>query len=401
VASRLILFTCGVVGCTTEFEIERNYPTKQGCRNAVRKSFKFWESRWISTSDRLLLSETATARQARLALRGERTSPRLEIPVNGKEEVMGMKSKEIRATIKKKLDSWLKTLPEELREKTKDKIIVTGGAIVSLLTGEEPHDYDVYFRDYETTLAISQHYVKKFKPRKHKGLDVPLYVDGSEGRVRIVAKSAGIASAEGTDKPYEYFEASPGGDDAGEDYVQEILTNPEDVEKVHEEQESVALETKTKGKYLPLFLTSNAITLSDKVQLIIRFFGNPEEIHENYDFIHACNFYQSWDNTLTLKPEALEAILAKELRYVGSKYPVCSLIRTRKFISRGWRINAGQYLKIIMQAAALDLTDFKVIESQLVGLDAAYFANVLDRLKDKDPNKVDGAYLCAIIDELY
>ena len=80
----------------------------------------------------------------------------------------GLKAKEIRSTIKKKLDSWLKTLPEELREKTKDKIIVTGGAIVSLLTGEEPYDYDVYFRDYETTLAIAQYYVKEFKPRSIK-----------------------------------------------------------------------------------------------------------------------------------------------------------------------------------------------------------------------------------------
>ena len=54
-----------------------------------------------------------------------------------------------------------------------------------------------------------------------------------------------------------------------------------------------------------------------------------------------------------------------------------------------------------MQAAALDLTDFKVLEEQLCGLDAAYFANVLDRLKDKDPEKVNGAYLCSIIDEIY
>jgi hypothetical protein len=322
-----------------------------------------------------------------------------KIPVKGK-NMAGMKSKEIRSTIKKKLDSWLKTLPEDLREKVKDKIIVTGGAIVSLLTGEEPHDYDVYFRDYETTLAIAQHYVKKFKPRKHKGLDVPLYVEGNEGRVKIVAKSAGIAIAEGTDKPYEYFEASPGGDDAGEDYVQEILTNPEDVEKVHEDQETLALETK-KGKYRPLFLTSNAITLSDKVQLIIRFFGNPDEIHENYDFVHACNFYQSWDNTLTLKPEALEAILAKELRYVGSKYPVCSLIRTRKFISRGWKINAGQYLKIVYQASKLDLDDIEVLKDQLIGVDSQYFANVIERLKERDSSRVDGAYLCEILEKTF
>jgi hypothetical protein len=54
-----------------------------------------------------------------------------------------------------------------------------------------------------------------------------------------------------------------------------------------------------------------------------------------------------------------------------------------------------------MQAAALDLTDFNVLREQLVGLDAAYFAQVIDRLQDKDPEKVNGAYLCQIIDELY
>src|SRR3546814_2766082 len=46
---------------------------------------------------------------------------------------------------------------------------------------------------------------------------------------------------------------------------------------------------------------------------------------------------------------ALDGLLRKELRYVGSKLPVCSLIRLRKFIRRGWVGNAGQILKMTMQ----------------------------------------------------
>jgi hypothetical protein len=56
-----------------------------------------------------------------------------------------------------------------------------------------------------------------------------------------------------------------------------------------------------------------------------------------------------------LRAEALESILTKELRYVGSRYPLCSVIRTRKFLARGWTINAGQYVKMCFQISQLDL----------------------------------------------
>jgi hypothetical protein len=150
-----------------------------------------------------------------------------------------------------------------------------------------------------------------------------------------------------------------------------------------------------------VFLSSNAITLSNKVQLVLRFYGEPEKIHENYDFVHCTSWWQSWDQTLTLRPEALESCLSKELKYVGSLYPVCSIVRLRKFISRGWRINAGQILKMCMQISALDLTDLKVLEDQLTGVDTAYFLQIIDRLKEKDPEKVNTAYLCEILDRMF
>ncbi len=147
--------------------------------------------------------------------------------------------------------------------------------------------------------------------------------------------------------------------------------------------------------------TTNAITLANKVQVVLRFYGEPDEIHENYDFEHCMSYWQSWDRQLVLRPASLEALLARELRYVGSKYPLCSIIRTRKFIQRGWSINAGQLLKMAMQLNALDLEDLAVLEDQLIGVDTAYFVEIIEKLKARDTNRVDSAYLLEIIDRIF
>ena len=48
-------------------------------------------------------------------------------------------------------------------------------------------------------------------------------------------------------------------------------------------------------------------------------------------------------------------------------YPIASLLRIRKFIERGWRITAGQMLKIIWQLQDVNLSDPAVMREQLTG----------------------------------
>lgn len=311
----------------------------------------------------------------------------------------GYKAKTIKAVISKKIQSWSETIEDEyLRKAVAKNVVVTGGCIASMLAGEDVNDFDVYLRNYETARRVAEYYVARFTPRVVDGIEVPLYVDADAGRrrVKIVAKSAGIAGVEGT-KPYQYFEQHP--EEAGEEYVADIMDRPDQIMDAHEETEKLALNTT--GKFRPVFLTSNAITLSDKLQIVLRFQGDPETIHENYDFVHCTNYWSSWNNELVLQPQALEAILSKELKYVGSKYPICSMVRLRKFISRGWRINAGQILKIAMQISELDLTNIDVLEDQLTGVDTAYFVQLIRSLRDKDPNAVNVGYLQEIIDRMF
>jgi hypothetical protein len=54
-----------------------------------------------------------------------------------------------------------------------------------------------------------------------------------------------------------------------------------------------------------------------------------------------------------------------------------------------------------MQIASLDLTSISVLQDQLTGVDCAYFLEVIGKLKEKDPVKVNSAYLIEIIDRIF
>jgi hypothetical protein len=209
----------------------------------------------------------------------------------------------------------------------------------------------------------------------------------SPDRIKVMINSDGIAEE---DNP---------NDISIDEYIEQISTADE-IEDIHLNDDGEG-----KPKYRPVFLSTNAITLSDKVQLVIRFYGEPEDIHKNYDFVHCTCYWTSWNGELELPARALEAILNKELFYTGSKYPVCSLIRTKKFIKRGWKINAGQYLKMAFQVSELDLKDISVLEDQLVGVDSVYFAVAVQALREKQEQDgsftFDSTYLATVIDRIF
>lgn len=326
-----------------------------------------------------------------------------------------MKAKTIKLVLRKKIDEWLASIEDEaVRETAAKNTIVTGGAIASMLLREKINDFDLYFRTGDAAHKIARYYLARFVPQIKAGIPCRIFVTdafgaekdegwspGPSDRIKIVIKSAGIASEGGTEKQYQYFETRPAGE--SDAYISEIMDDPGQIQDTYEQTEQAALDTEDDGKpkYRPVFMSTNAITLSHRIQLVIRFFGEPAAIHENYDFVHCTNYWQSWDNELVLRREALETLLARELRYVGSKYPICSLIRLRKFIGRGWTVNAGQILKACMQISELDLKDIRVLEDQLTGVDAAYFLQVISALKEKDPEKVNAAYLIEIIDRMF
>lgn len=294
-----------------------------------------------------------------------------------------MNSKNIAKALNKKLQNWVDTIEDkEVVKAIKNDALITGGALVSLLNGEKPNDYDVYFKTLESCQKVAQYYAdmwNEMHPDKSK-VDIKIEND----RVQCFIKSDGAVMED----------EETGIDDNTEPYTTE---NEEEPTQPNPEIE--------KPKYRPRYFSTNAISLSDGIQIVIRFWGDVDKIHENYDFEH-CKCSYDWENNkVDLPTKALECIINKELYYSGSKYPLCSIIRTRKFINRGWSINAGQYVKMALQLNELNLKDLNVFKEQLVGVDSAYFSqaiNAIAKKQEEDPNfKIDNTYLFEIINRIF
>jgi hypothetical protein len=308
-----------------------------------------------------------------------------------------MNRRSITRVLQKKHDDYVASIKDEgVRKLVEENSIITGGSIASLLLNEKVKDFDYYFADKATVEAVANYYVGGFN-EAHPEIKIKPEVQVYDDRVKIVVQSAGVVSENG-DEGYRYFENYP--DEVGMEYVDKVVTDADETDSKHMEEMD-----KERGKYRPIFMSSNAITLSDKIQLVIRFYGNAEEIHKNYDFIHCCNYWTSSDGKLTLNPGALESLLVKNLQYQGSLYPLCSIIRTRKFLKNGWYINAGQYLKMCFQLSGLNLSDINVLEEQLTGVDAAYFFQVIEYCKKRQEEdkefKITTPYLVGIIDKIF
>jgi hypothetical protein len=329
----------------------------------------------------------------------------------------------------------LDSIPDlTLREYLRDKVVVSGGCIASLLRGDPVNDFDIYFTERDAAIKVANHYLAVFaaNPPKRYGDPMRMWVDTKkDDRVSIVIKSVGVASvADGPD--YQYFETAGVSADAGTAYAERqtaALDNDEEAKiatQLLDSDTDISTDApaamaeltqaivddiqapKHKGagaaklnQYRPLFISTNAITLSDQVQLITRFYGTIEDIHRNFDFVH-CQCAWSQRDGLVLPPDALESLLSGRLKYSGSLYPLCSLIRTRKFVSRGWTAPASVFIKAAYQAAKLDLNDIEVWRDQLTGVDSAYFIELMDILtREKESGKViDGAYVVALIDRM-
>lgn len=280
-----------------------------------------------------------------------------------------MNRKAIKSILAKTHRNFVESIKDDVvKELINKNSIISGGAIVSLLTGEEVNDYDYYFTNKETCLAVANYYAKQFNSA-HKGKKQVDVRDDEFGRITcFISSSCEVGE--------------------GEDVKNSTLD-----------------ESNEEDSYKAIYFTSNAITLKGKIQLVIRFHGDPAEIHKNYDFVHCTNYWLSSDRDLHLNIRALESILAKELLYQGSKYPLCSIIRTRKFIKRGWSINAGQYVKMAMQLNDLDLKNIEVLKEQLTGVDDSYFdmfIGAIQRRRDDDPGfELNAIVVSELIDKIF
>ena len=291
-----------------------------------------------------------------------------------------MKIKTIRKIITHKLNDWVDTLPKGLAEIVKPEIVVSGGCITSMLLKEPINDFDIYIKDVKVLEALANHYY------------LGNVLNGNK-RDEYLEDYPDIAELQ------DFFTDGF----ASEPYVRIFNLKPGQIKldiKSRGERVTLKPEEMNAGLYKVAFLSQNAISLTDDLQIVLRFSGSVGDIHSTFDFVHATNYF-TYEDGLVTNPRALESIITKELKYQGSKYPVTSIIRMKKFIGRGWTMNAGEILKMVFQCGELNLKDPFILEEQLIGVDVAYFATLINILRGTAPELLTTGYLHRMIDEVF
>ena len=304
-----------------------------------------------------------------------------------------MPIKTIEKNIKTKLEEWLNTITDaSLKKAVRNNLLVSGGSITSMLLNEPVNDYDVYLMDMDVCKKIAEYYAKPFISiiifdgrERQKLVDAYNEDFAYKGDVDMLAidrhnsYSISLRNLK-EDQIKLYFEGARGGLRVNEGLIEEDLN------------------------YTPLYFSPNAISLSNKLQVVLRFWGDAEQIHKTFDFVHATNYFTFKDGLVRNLP-AIESILTRQLRYQGSYYPVTSIIRAKKFIKRGFNISAGELLKIMFQISELDLSNPDILEEQLIGVDVVYFDLIITALRNKFETdkkfKLSSKYINTLIDKIF
>jgi hypothetical protein len=315
--------------------------------------------------------------------------------------------------IGRKLNEWLESIADTgLRDIIRENIVITGGCFPSMIQNETPKDFDCYFKTKEATKKVAEYYVKLWNDA-HKDKKKVFVLDGANPCKELLeyyhidaisqSNSRMIANTQPDRLKVIFPSAGVVGDPQevrADEELGDVLSNITEIDETKADE----IIEQEKKKYFPVFLSTNAITLSNGIQIVVRFYGEPDKIHETYDFQHTKAYWTSATGTV-IPNEVYDAVVNKTLIYTGSKYPVCSIFRMRKFIERGWKINAGQMLKICMQVSELDLMNIDTLEDQLVGVDSLYFMSLIEqfrRMKEKNTDwDLTPQYIISVIDKIF
>lgn len=318
-----------------------------------------------------------------------------------------MQKKTISKRINTKVEEWIESITDlQLRKDVTDQVIVTGGCITSMFLQEEPNDYDIYFRTMEMTERVANYYVEKFQKQSKTRSDISVIY-----RDENLNLSNGVGTSSSSSMPYDVYD---------ENFVDHVYlyigskgfvkADKKNLIKVPDNgKQHIEKSNQSTKSFDPIFMSSNAITLENNIQLIVRFSGSPQIIHDNFDFAHTKLYWTKEEGVVT-NTLSLECIISRRLIYTGSRYPICSIMRSKKFLQRThddgkrWTMDVGQYLKMVVQSSKFDLKSPKVLTDQLCGVDTAYFSWVIEECSKPEnllDDVIDLSYLLEVINKVF
>lgn len=158
---------------------------------------------------------------------------------------------------------------------------------------------------------------------------------------------------------------------------------------------NVMTETDSDGSYLYTLLgeTQNALTYKrgdSLIQLIKKYFLPPEQLIEKYDFTMCQCAYDVTEDKFIMGKDFLYDLAKRNLRFTGNtEYPIASLYRMKKFLSRGFTISAIDIIALALSINNLHIETFKGLKEQLDGIDTMLLKDITDAFLERGDNRYE------------
>lgn len=214
----------------------------------------------------------------------------------------------------KEIDKIKGVVPEEIWDMLADLgCFIAGGALTSVFTNSEINDVDVYFPSKAAFTNAMQHIMKE--PEKYYCVNTNQYVNTGFRDV---------------------YDISP---------------------------HAVTVTVVTKKAIL-------MVKDESKIQFIAhRFYQNPSEIFNDFDFTVNMAAYDMKNNTLVAHPNFLKHCAQRYLSFnENTSYPLVSALRVKKYADRGYKISKAQFLKICLAVNNKNINSWEVLIDELGGM---------------------------------
>ena len=112
-----------------------------------------------------------------------------------------MKTKTIEKILRGKFAQFLKSIDDKAVQKlVKENSMITGGAIVSLVLNESVNDFDIYFTNRDTVMAVCKYYKELIRKNDANFETLQIHEEGD--RIKFIIPSAGISRPKDNGKKF-------------------------------------------------------------------------------------------------------------------------------------------------------------------------------------------------------
>jgi hypothetical protein len=109
---------------------------------------------------------------------------------------------------------------------------------------------------------------------------------------------------------------------------------------------------------VPMFYTDRAISLCEDFQIILKDYGDPEEVCSRFDYVHCMGYYFPSNNELNVTLDTKISAERKILIYnITSTTPITSAYRMAKLIESGWKIQKHEQSKLLININKYQFND--------------------------------------------